>query len=469
MSRSHYFLRGLGAAYLLILCTSISVMISVPVALHYLDKEAFGIWVVVTQISGYLLMLEFGTSGSGIRLLMDHKDHAADGQYGTMIKTLACVQTVQAVILLLAGLAATPLLVRLLDVPSGMAAVFQGVWMSQVAVLSISFLGRIGSQLLTAHHRADLVYHSQSVLSVVNIVVMWLSFRAGTGLYSMVLANGIAVVLSLAVTLIAAKKLHLFAPPEARGRVSRPAAKALFSFGGDLFFLAFGLTLLGSSQAPIITRVLGFEMAAVWGVATKLFTMAQQVVGRLLDSSASSLMEMVVRKERERLQMRFQDILALTAALALWAATTAAVCNGPLLEVWTRGRIAWPWINDVLMGAVLASMTITRMHIGLAGTTKIFRGLQFVYFFEGLLFAVLAYVMARRFGLAGILMSALFADILGAGVFGSRRTAAEFGTSAFTAGLRWLAIPLRGGAALIALAALHGWVTRHTAAWPTLI
>jgi hypothetical protein len=469
MSRSLHFLRGLGAAYLSIACTSAYVAISIPLALHYLSKEDFGLWVVVTQMTNYLLLLEFGTSGSGIRLLMDFKDHRADGRYGAMIKTLILVQGAQGLIIFCTGCALTPLLLSLLDVPARLANEFWGLCIAQFAILGISFIGRIGSQLLMAHHRMDLVHNSVSVQALLNCGVLAAGFELGAGLYSLVLAQAVSTALTLAGGLIMARRLRLFPRTGEGGTVSVAAARDLFRFGGNLFFLSLGLVLLGSSQAPIIARVVGLDAAAVWGVATKVFTMAQQLVGRLLDASASALMEMVVRKERERLRTRFQDILAMTAALAMWAGTTAAVCNGPLLEVWTRGRISWPWTNDVLMGAVFASMTITRVHIGLAGTTKVFRGLQFVYFIEGLLFAVLAYVLAGHAGLAGILVSALAADLLGSGVFGARRTAAEFGTTAFSAGLRWIAAPLRGGALLIVLGSVVGWLTRDSAAWPALI
>ena len=74
MARAKNFFRGLGASYLLILVNTLWTLVSLPVALHYLERPEYTIWLIAAQMAGYLAMIDAGTAGSGIRLLVDHKD-----------------------------------------------------------------------------------------------------------------------------------------------------------------------------------------------------------------------------------------------------------------------------------------------------------------------------------------------------------------------------------------------------------
>ena len=79
MSRSKRFVTNLVSSYATIGINILYTVVSIPLALHYLDKEEFGLWVLVTQMAGYLMLLEFGMSGSVARSLSDHKDEIEHG------------------------------------------------------------------------------------------------------------------------------------------------------------------------------------------------------------------------------------------------------------------------------------------------------------------------------------------------------------------------------------------------------
>jgi len=235
-----------------------------------------------------------------------------------------------------------------------------------------------------------------------------------------------------------------------------------------MFFLYTGLLLLNSSQVVIITRVIGPEAVAVWDVATKSLILVQMFVTRIWESSMSAIAEMIVRGERDRMWARFQDILVLTGSVGVWAAAAAAVCNGPFLAVWTHGRIAWPGYNDALMAVLVVLNSITRLHISLAGQTKEMRGLKFIYFLEGASFVLLAIWAGGRFGLTGILGSAILMNLLWSGLHGIRRTAAEMGERPWVALWRHQIVPLRSAAAMALLAGATAWLARDLTPIPQL-
>ena len=65
---------GLLSGYGLTLVNLLFTVVSVPLALHYLTKQEFGIWAIALQFASYLLLVDLGVSASVSRLLADHKD-----------------------------------------------------------------------------------------------------------------------------------------------------------------------------------------------------------------------------------------------------------------------------------------------------------------------------------------------------------------------------------------------------------
>src|SRR6185503_2177932 len=105
MSRAKNFLKGLGSGYVLLLANTAWTLLSLPLALHFLEKAEYTVWLVAAQIASYLAMIDLGTTGSGIRLLIDYKDKPASGEYGSMIKSMCALQFVQAGVIIVAGFA----------------------------------------------------------------------------------------------------------------------------------------------------------------------------------------------------------------------------------------------------------------------------------------------------------------------------------------------------------------------------
>src|ERR1700733_3412194 len=117
MSRARRFIRNVTSGYLLLLASMFYVFASVPLALKFLTKEEFGLWALMTQITGYLVLIDLGTSSSVSRLLIDRKDRPDEGEYGSLIQTGGLVLGCQGAIILFVGILASPLASHLLQIP----------------------------------------------------------------------------------------------------------------------------------------------------------------------------------------------------------------------------------------------------------------------------------------------------------------------------------------------------------------
>ena len=70
MSRLQRFVRTVVSSYALMFLSMLYQLGSIPLALRFLSKEQFGLWVLMTQIAGYLLMVDFGITYAIARLLI---------------------------------------------------------------------------------------------------------------------------------------------------------------------------------------------------------------------------------------------------------------------------------------------------------------------------------------------------------------------------------------------------------------
>ena len=439
-TRSKRFVTGLLSSYAAIGVNILYTLASVPLALHYLDKEEFGLWALVTQLSGYLILLEFGMTGSVARSLSDHKDSMEDGIYGNILRTGARVFAIQGGMIALLGLAVAWCAPSLLYLPSRLHQPFMVLMASQALLSGIKLaMGSIASPLW-CHQRLDLSNLAASASLVVTFTVLWLGFHSEWQLYSIVIATAAGSLVGLLINYISCRRLGLYPPREFRGNYDPHLFRELFHFGSGLFLMNLGSQLASASQVIVISRMLGMETAAAWAIATKIFSMAQQFVSRVLDSSAGGLAEMVVRGESGQLQKRFHDLVSISAIMAVMASAAITLTNGSFIQIWTSGRITWePW-NNFLLAAVLFCTAVTRCHTSLVGITKQIRGMKFVYLFEGVAFVTLSLLLVRWLGITGMLLAALICNLGITGQYGMSRTAGYFGLPRLAV-LGWIARP----------------------------
>lgn len=474
MSRFKRFAHSLFSGYLLLGTNVLFTLAQVPLALHYLSTSEFGLWALTTQITGYLLMLDLGMSGSLVRNLIDHKDNQAGGRYGSTILTGTMVLLVQGACIALGGVFLSFSLNWLFpSVEPALTDDFQILVAGQCILVGISFIGRIASLILQAHQRFDVSNYSNIVTFVVIFAVQWIAFHSGMKLYGMLVASAASTVCGLIINFAGVKRLGFLPVKGQWGRPSLVLFKELFRFGNELFLLMLGLQLLNASQVVIISRTLGLSAAGTWAIATRTFLLAFQAVSRIFDFSAGALGEMIVRSERANLLRRYRDVMLLTAVAGVFICVSVALCNPSFLEVWTstsgRTLVSWELRNDLLMGVLVFLNCVTRCHINLAIFAKEIRAMRWVYFLQGACFVTAGFFVAPHFAMTGIIVSAIVAEILCIGIYGFRWGSTYLGVPAGEILSRWLGPAFKYMLLMSVAAILIGLATARLPTLPKLL
>ena len=419
-------------------------LVSVPLALHYLSKERFALWALMSSISAYMSLIDLGMSGSVSRLLIDHKDERLKSNYGSLIQTGWLVLTLQGLLLLVCSFGLAPFLATALDIPSGLESDFIALMRWQGVTMALNFTKGILAHILYAHQRSDLNNYVQVASLVASLGSMWWLFHAGYGVFSLVWAGLVAASVIAVGHWVACWLLKLFPAPGCWGRPSSEAFRELFVFGKDLFLVSVGGMLLQASQTLIITRRLGLELAAVWAVGTKAYSLVVQLIWRTSDSAGPGFGEMLARREETALLNRYRMVVMLSASLAAFCAVSYVLCNSPFVTIWTAGKnnIVWNPGYDLLLGACLIVSTVVHSHTCFIGITKRLHFLRYIFFIEGLVFILTALLVARRWQLFGIISASLLCSIVFTGIYTTFRIMRFFHLSLRDVAWEWF-IPMR--------------------------
>jgi len=399
----------------------------VPLALHFLSRAEFGLWALISQISGYVALIDMGMSGSVARILIDHKDDRQTGAYGGIIKTGMLVGLVQGALVLLLGTVLSALAGSLLRVPQELLREFVWLMIGQSALLGLTFAARIFSQLLYAHQRLDVSNHGASLFFFVSLAAMWAGFAGGLGIYSFLIGQALMSLGTITVNAAVCVRLGLLPRAGEWGVATRERFRELFAFGNDIFIYSLGSQLINASQTILLTRLLGLDAAAVWNIGTRAYQMLTQVIFRFFDYSAPALAEMMVRGEKQRLAERFKQIVIFSLGAAVATGGVFALCNSAFVTVWTHGRIVWPPVNDLLLAVWLVVCVAMHMHTGLVGQTKKFHFMRYLFFIEGLAFVGLTIAFYRFGGITAMLVASIVCTSLLSLPYGLYRTRKYFG------------------------------------------
>ena len=418
MSRFRRAIHGVFSSYILLAATAVYSLASVPVALHYLDKERFGLWVLMGTLVGYLNLIDAGMTGAAARLLIDHKDDRGGGHYGSLIKTGWLVSVVQGAIIFLTGLVFAHTFALALDIPAALQPEFIQLVNWQCGVMALGFATRILNLILGAHQRMDWVNYVGVGSLLLNFITQWFLFHLGFGVLSLVGGGLAGLVLTLAAQGLACQMLKLWPSPQGWGRVSWLHFKELFNYGRDVFLVAVGTQLIMTSQIIVITRLLGLEAAAVWAIGLRVFNLLTQIVWRVFDMSGNALAEMLARHELARLRDRYRSLAILSFSFAGWAAVSFAVCNSLFVTIWTHGKVQWPAGNDWLLALWMFISTVVHCHNSFVVMTKQIGFMRYLYFIEGVVFVALSWVLAPSGGLPAIIGCSVLCSSVLSGAYG---------------------------------------------------
>ncbi len=419
-SRKTLLTRGVLIGYGAMITQIFYSLATIPLALSYLKKEEFGLWGLVTTLTAYLAMLEFGMTNAFQRHLFECRDSKEDGRYGRLFTASCATFLLIALLVLVVGVPFSLLAAPVFAIPSELQADFRWLMLGCVGVAAFNLSFRMIGAPLYVHQRHDLVQLSQIFLYFIMYAVMHLGFWLGWGLYAMLANIAAGGVWSLFFGFASCWRLRLYPPKGTLAFPARAELKSVLRYSRDYFVIQVGSHFASTMPMLLMPRLLGLEAVAVWTVCTRPFGVLKQVVSKPFEYSVPMLCEIYVKGEPVRMAKRWTHVTQLVVAISVCVFAVGAANNGPFISLWVGAHMAWPPANDWLVALFFLVSLVVGAVFGVVGFHKRFGLTRVAPYLEAALIAINALWMTRLWGLTGLLAAAIVSQLLTRFWFGLR-------------------------------------------------
>lgn len=344
---------GLLTAYVALFSNLFFTALSVPMALHFLGNEVFGLWVLAQQVSGYLVLLDLGLLAAFSRLLAEHKENVDQPEYGGLLRAAWLILGGLGIFIFFLGTAFAFFAGEMLNVPDDL----QITCFQLLIILSVSAAFSLWSKAvgvpLWAFHRMEIINLNIIITHIAGLLTLFIGFFLGLGVYSLAFASFPGIVANAWIGLTTCLRNGYYPAAGKWGSPSLPLLKKGMLFGRDIFLISLGTQLVNASQVILLARYAGLQEGAVFSIVTKALLLCQQICSKVVQNSASKLTEYFVSGQMGKYFTRTLHLAAASSFLACAFGTGIIFFNRSLISFWTSGRITSGVSEDILLAFVL--------------------------------------------------------------------------------------------------------------------
>lgn len=325
-------------------------LITVPVVIHHLGLDGYGIWSIIMVTAGYM---RFGTAGIKSAFQKYVAEATATGDY-ERANVLLSTGSISMLLLSVAGLVPAAIFSGKLAAMFGVPPQFHSAAAASITVLALTYaISNFGSAfeaIVMGGQRIDLTRKFNTILTILEAVAIILLLYLGFGLLAMTVVMAASELLLVVCCYWASHKVV----PEMRISPSHfrfSAFSELFRYAGS-YQLVNALELAYGAVVPLVLlKFFGATAAGIFAVATRLVTSALIAQDALLLPILSG--GALVFASQDLTQIRAFLAKAFKLALVLTIPPIGLVCAfGPTMVMAWTGQSAPDFMRAIYLTAI---------------------------------------------------------------------------------------------------------------------
>lgn len=378
--------------------------LSIPIAVHFLEREEIGLWAVVNQIVHYLLWMDLGIGSATGRKMADaiaKNDHPEINQWWT---AALFALLVQGAVVVLVGISLMPSVLELFKVPIPRMNDATDLLVGSVILTGISFPMKGVPGLMIAQNRFYWIPLIQGLAPWFSLGVFAFLLNHGYGIRSYLWGMALAQLITWIAFSVLVHTSQQKPCWDSRG-LKGGRFRSLFGFSLNLSGIALINAVISSIPAMLISRagnIGGLGVIPQYNFTTKGPIMISNLVQRMNHSFYPGLQRLYVDGERDQFKFKFKQIGLLCVSFSLIAAGAVLTGTRLLVEIlagpeFYGGSSMTLWLAVGVVCIPLAALFQTLRQIaGSMGKTLLFSTLKLV------VAIIAAFPCYRHFGLAGL-------------------------------------------------------------------
>lgn len=346
----------------------------VPLTLHYLDKDRYGIWLTVVSLVGWFSFFDIGV-GNGLRNKLSEALAKGDVRMAkTYVSTsYALVASIFLSLMVLFWIAG-PFInwSRVLNTSPALGAELTRMVLFVFSFFCLQFILNLIGNILFAHQEpalSNMINPLANVLSLIVIFILTLTVPGSLFWVAVVFSLSPVVVLLSFNIIFLGKKFREIAP--SFKYIQFKHSKDLFGLGLQFFIIQIAAIVLYSSSNIVLIQLFGPEEVTVYNIAYKYFTIALMINGIITATYWSAFTDAYVRQEFDWIRRTIKRMEKVTYLLMAMVIVSALLANW-VFYLWLGGAVKVPYTIQIVMCIyALISLIAAPQHIFLNGSGKI--------------------------------------------------------------------------------------------------
>lgn len=383
-------------------------LLMVPLAVHYLGKEQYGLWVAVSSLVAMLGFMDGGAGNATINMVA-HASGTKEDNLAKIVSTAFFSLMALALIGCLLFLLAFPFVSwgKLLGVAepnllSDLHVVVMIVGLFFFVNIFVTLVGKIQRGLQEGY--LDSFWNG--VAAVLSLLFVYIAIQKNTGLVGFVIAFLAGPMLAY----LASNIHYLYVcRKDLRPRLANfesSIAKNLFAVGGMFFVLQITATIQGQADNVIIANMLGAGAVTNYEICMKLFLMVPMLFSLLLTPLWPAYREAFTNGDMQWVRRIFLKSLRWALFVSIPSAFMLVLLGGKIIELWIGPEVVPSTGLLVGCGIWLVFLTL---------------GNALAVFLNGLQLVKIQLIVATSAGILNVALSIWLIQIFGVvgAVFGS--------------------------------------------------
>lgn len=414
MSRTRAAFLGTLSSQLYTIVSILVGLVSVPIILHHLKAEVYGLSVIIFQVTTYLGMFDFGLTAGVERYLAGTRGDTAEARQAIqrIVSTAFVVYAIMGAVVAIAGNLMAPLAAKIFDIPAS----YHGQVHAIIAVVSVlvglQFLLRAVSGIFFAHQKQILSNTLSFVLNISNTILVIVFIYAGFELWSFVYTQILVFAINAILNLYFFKRYYGYIKLQFKA-FDYALLKEMFSYGFFLFLVSVSVQVIFQTDRILIGSFISLTAVSIYSLTTKLPELLSQLLWKITDNAFPAMVELSKDESGERFSVVHNKIMQLTLSLSTVGFWIILCISYPFLKLWV-GASFFAGTDFTIMVTYLYMIQFSYIHVTSVclNGAGIAKKISYMALLEAVLNLSLSLWLVNVWGIRGVVLATIAAGLL---------------------------------------------------------
>ena len=383
-----------------------------PFILHRLGNVAYGVWVLVVSVVGYLSLLDLGMQGSVIRFVS--QGHTQQNHQSASEVTSAALwvrlQISALALLLSAGLAVV--FPHIFKIPPELASDARKAILLIGATTAVTMsLGVLGG-VISALNRFDLQNYVSWLQTAIRVVGIVFVLHSGHGIVAIALCEFIAALTSKLLQVYIARKLY----PELRIQLGRPRTdtlKKIWSYSAYTFLITIAVQLVYQTDNLVVGAFVSTAAVTFYAIANSLCRYATQVIASINGSFMPAASTYEAAGDTTSLLMLYKNGTRASLIVSLPMMITLIVRGSSFIGLWIGPQYSHTsGIVLIILSIPLLFAFANQTAVAIAFGVEKHKTMAVWAIAEGIANLTLSVILVHRYGIYGVAIGTLVPSLI---------------------------------------------------------